>query len=547
MPSWETELLFQVFAQARARSLFDTLDPHLAPELYIVALQPAHGGTRGAGGQAIRVEILPESPGVDEAELGVQLAALATPQSIDPDITDAVLPAIGGPAPGAVPRASSPHALLSDRAHHDAVRAVVSAALARAGHTRPGVFPAGKSVFLSPAAARGDALLFAVLEVDRAALDSHPSLNRALWDSYPLCVASLLDGTIYEFLQECARGLERARAETAAFSLRRDPGELLRAAGKLLMNVPVLAALGLADMHRMVQSAEEIGALGNLYEACNVISSMRYEGEESAGAMTIARPGHPAIEPVLSLVTRTELRNFRAVRKLLEVATKDLALLSDSRSVAGYGRTRSDYASAAEDMFEVHFVKHHCWQLVHAGTALVQVTYGEPQLPHPPFHRGQFLRELTALFGIVDAAERERLWDIVSVAARQRKGTMVVITSGAREESGRLENQCTRIEPVVPTPGLMRQLTAIDGAVILDPHGRCHAVGAILDGAASRDENPARGARYNSAVRYTRSTPYAELAIVVSEDGTVDLIRNPGEKLGLDTEETSPVIPTLIL
>jgi hypothetical protein len=32
--------------------------------------------------------------------------------------------------------------------------------------------------------------------------------------------------------------------------------------------------------------------------------------------------------------------------------------------------------------------------------------------------------------------------------------------------------------------------------------GRCHAVGAILDGRATADGRPARGASYNSALRY---------------------------------------------
>jgi hypothetical protein len=74
---------------------------------------------------------------------------------------------------------------------------------------------------------------------------------------------------------------------------------------------------------------------------------------------------------------------------------------------------------------------------------------------------------------------------------------------------------------------IARHLTGIDGAVLLDTDGYCHAIGAILDGQATPEGDPARGARFNSAVRYLRSLTDRQipaLAVVVSEDGGVDLI-----------------------
>ena len=49
---------------------------------------------------------------------------------------------------------------------------------------------------------------------------------------------------------------------------------------------------------------------------------------------------------------------------------------------------------------------------------------------------------------------------------------------------------------------LIRNVTSIDGAVLLDSHGVCHSIGVILDGIATNKGTSARGARYNSAVRY---------------------------------------------
>ncbi|HOX40391.1 MAG TPA: DNA integrity scanning protein DisA nucleotide-binding domain protein [Candidatus Brocadiia bacterium] len=70
----------------------------------------------------------------------------------------------------------------------------------------------------------------------------------------------------------------------------------------------------------------------------------------------------------------------------------------------------------------------------------------------------------------------------------------------------------------------------VDGAVILDFGGRCYAIGAILDGMATKNGNPARGARYNSALRYVEMKKQQGkdcIAVVVSEDGTVDVLPEP--------------------
>ena len=67
-------------------------------------------------------------------------------------------------------------------------------------------------------------------------------------------------------------------------------------------------------------------------------------------------------------------------------------------------------------------------------------------------------------------------------------------------------------------------MTAVDnGAVILDTHCMCHAIGVILDGLASSNGTSARGARYNSAIRYVDGHEGECAAIIISEDGMVDL------------------------
>lgn len=102
---------------------------------------------------------------------------------------------------------------------------------------------------------------------------------------------------------------------------------------------------------------------------------------------------------------------------------------------------------------------------------------------------------------------------------------MILISEQADAEAKRLSHQCIRIEPMILDDDTMKLVTTIDGAILLDTKGICHAIGVILDGHASAKEDTARGSRYNSAVRYVHGDHGRCLAVVVSADGTVDFVQ----------------------
>ena len=78
--------------------------------------------------------------------------------------------------------------------------------------------------------------------------------------------------------------------------------------------------------------------------------------------------------------------------------------------------------------------------------------------------------------------------------------------------------------PIRLTESLLRCVSGIDGTILLDPAGFCHAIGIILDGEATDQCTPSRGSRYNSGVRYVQTGSTRRLAIVVSDDRTIDII-----------------------
>lgn len=85
-----------------------------------------------------------------------------------------------------------------------------------------------------------------------------------------------------------------------------------------------------------------------------------------------------------------------------------------------------------------------------------------------------------------------------------------------------------------PNADVLSRLSSIDGAIMADFQGRCHAYGMILDGMVIEDGNPDRGSRFNSTKTYIENRVYdttgnfdAEkppfFGIIFSDDGMVNI------------------------
>ena len=116
----------------------------------------------------------------------------------------------------------------------------------------------------------------------------------------------------------------------------------------------------------------------------------------------------------------------------------------------------------------------------------------------------------------------------VGTAKRQKHGTTIIISDHAEEESIRLSrlNRAIKVSTELNNNEAINSVTAIDGVVLLDPFGKCFAIGAILDGEARKPGNSARGARYNSAVTYIDywgKKGYKAIAVIISVDNSIDV------------------------
>jgi len=151
----------------------------------------------------------------------------------------------------------------------------------------------------------------------------------------------------------------------------------------------------------------------------------------------------------------------------------------------------------------------------------MKVAYEHATLPRQILDRELFRDVARRTVGAVEA---ERIWDIFQCALGNDHGTTIVVSEDPVSEIQRLGQEALAIKPEYLDYQGVARLGRIDGAIMLGPDGRCYAFGIILDGLASSSGDRARGARFNSSVRYQRTSRVGTMVIVISDDGTVDLI-----------------------
>ena len=227
----------------------------------------------------------------------------------------------------------------------------------------------------------------------------------------------------------------------------------------------------------------------SLFDHCCKISALQYEGLEVGGQIVI-QPKDKA-SPVLKFTVPVEIASHRATRKLLELCTARLCLLSERGRI--YGLAEKEGISKDPSICSIQFLHRHTWELMCAETVLMRTTMGEPSLPQPKLSYARLEDTLRRRFSEITAQEVAALTQLIARAAEQQHGTIVVISAEPIAEAKRFTNQGMMIEPTRLNNDWIPAVTKIDGALLLGVDGVCHAIGLILDGAASPKGTPARG------------------------------------------------------
>jgi len=272
----------------------------------------------------------------------------------------------------------------------------------------------------------------------------------------------------------------------------------------------------------------------NIFDQINNISSLYYENNASTGRIVFLdskgiKEGHRNIDEILLLAQKVSLYNTRLIRKLLEMCKSGIALLSDGKYVYGICRIVGKFNERAENIFVIDFLDLYEWNFVYNKKTLIKSNHNEIFLPQNEISYLEFKLRVKELFPEIDLLNLNRLFLIMNKAIEQKNGTMLVISKNAKSEINRLKSQGFLVQPKIITPDIVKKITSIDGAVLIDTDCVCYGIGVILDGMATTNGDTSRGARYNSAIRYVETIKnnkdYSDcLAVVISEDGYVDLV-----------------------
>jgi hypothetical protein len=489
---WGYQDHFRGHVQVNAEWALKRIDPELSPEVFLVGILQADRKDRFAA----CVE--------PEEEHWIESAAFnATRELAGPIREDYVE---SGMLQSHLLAQQRQDEALYRRSIRDAILKIID------GHERK---PEGRTFFASIPELVDGYLVSVVLSVRTDVLNSYHRLKTDKVNIHELRTTqvsrSLIDATIRQILNHASD--ELVLPEAGLRTLDRDTGEILRAAGRRLA----------IDCAFRVNRRD--GFYG-FFESCNAISSLKYEKAEVAGRMLLA--SRDQLTTRILFKDGISLSNHRRVRKLLELTMENGFLHTDSSSVFGLVDLNED--EKRNEIFEIVFLGHHQWELRHRGELLMQIKFGEPSLPKRISYEPKLRTDLARLLPGITSEDQDRLMSLVSQAEHARHGTLVVISGEAESEAQRLSAEATRISPQLLDADLLGHLTGIDGAVLIDPKGNCQAIGVILDGQATSDGDAARGSRFNSAVRYVHYAIERQIptvAIIVSEDGDVDIVPNP--------------------
>lgn len=347
-----------------------------------------------------------------------------------------------------------------------------------------------------------------ILQFNQSDLVGFPALREEFEIAIGFHVAKsttgLLESVIMVLLEEAGKRLEEKNpGRSLGFEFNKKKSDLLSEAGALFCR-----AISYSIKDLMLQG---------IYEAITSISSRLYENQEIHGQLVFISNKHHHINNEVTFRKPISLYEANMARKIIEMSGQGLDCICQGEAgIRGLGEVTGE-------IFRIRFTGHYTWDLYFGDTLLMQVHYGVPTLPKPRLKKGDFTSLVQRIFN-GGKTDPERLWQIVEGAMSQSHGTMVVVSTNADAESHRLQQQSIGVMQAELDAELVRRLSSIDGAILIDPMGVCYAVGVILDGLATEKGDPSRGARYNSALRYVTTVKHQTMCLVVSEDGFVDVV-----------------------
>jgi hypothetical protein len=362
----------------------------------------------------------------------------------------------------------------------------------------------------------GEYYVVPILQVPKDAIERYPRLRddkvyMGRWRG----TKSFIDVCVMEVLANATSELESDEPGYRHFQDRRSPEELTRRAAASFTRTPLMATA----RDRMLEEAFSL----DLFKSLNDVSSHMYEHEAGVGRMLLVNPDHANVQYALRFPSPISFRDTRWARKLLQMAVGPNSLIANGGGIYGLGEMHA-YDSSTEDAFWVDFVGHVQWNMRLGTKVIIQSRFGEPTLLIEAISEKRFKDNFQRVLHVTSDAQADAAWQMMQAMIKEPRGSMVVFAEDAPSEAKRLIRQGMSVVPAHLTEDLLASACRIDGSILCDVSGMCYAIGVILDGEASDKCTPARGSRFNSAVRYVYGSQVPRLAVVKSDDGGIGVI-----------------------
>lgn len=271
----------------------------------------------------------------------------------------------------------------------------------------------------------------------------------------------------------------------------------------------------------------------SILETVLAISKTREEGIRPEGELIFVEPS--LIHKVHFLATFSEyerpaLKDTKHIRKLLQsVETNGNKLVSDGRQILGIGMGRMpDFSVVAEYHGNHGFLRVQDEMICSFSDGGFQSTTRQANLVALEEALLEYNLGQNKIYTIM-----KTVGEIVRSARERKHGCTLVLDFGsplANISAQHLETPLDLRRHV--DLGLAKSLAKVDGALHIDLiYLKLHAFAALLDGRAVASENRARGARYNSALRFTAEHTDT-IVVVVSSDRPISVILNGSEIKG---------------
>ncbi|MBC2712396.1 MAG: DNA integrity scanning protein DisA nucleotide-binding domain protein [Desulfosarcina sp.] len=263
-----------------------------------------------------------------------------------------------------------------------------------------------------------------------------------------------------------------------------------------------------------------------ILDAILEISRTMEEGAWPRGKLVFVEPKALAHIPFLAQFSHSEqpaMENIKHVRKLLAaVEQSDLKLISDGRCVAGIADDNlPDFFITADFNGRHGFLRVVDDTVCSFADGTYQSTTRRANLVH---------LEEVLLESDLDPETGNTVYKIITAlvhqAEDQKHGATLVLDLNPSPVA--ISGQCFGRPLDLREPAILdlaKSLFRVDGALHIGADLHLHGFACLLDGRAIMGENRARGARYNSALRFTAEHENI-IVVVVSSDRPVSIIQS---------------------